>query len=77
MENTQKKVTGVTIHLDPVGDGRVRLVFALDGNIQVDETITQAQLRDRLPSLGFRAMGYLFQRGKSSSPLGQIMDILS
>lgn len=81
MGGVQKKITGVTIHLDPQDDGRVKLIFALNGEIQEEEILTRAELRGRLPELGLRILGYL---GGGASPLergavqlGKIMEAMN
>ncbi len=80
MDGIQKRISGVTIHLDPQADGRVHLIFAVDGQIRQEETLTRAELRSRFPALGLQILGYLGggtgQIVDAGRRIGQIMNFL-
>ena len=79
MDGIQKNVTGVTIHLEPMEDGRVRYIFAVDGQIRQEETLTKAELRSRFPAIGLQILGHLGGDDAISEgvrKLGQVLAVL-
>lgn len=79
MGHIDKKVKGVTVHLEPLADGRVRYIFAIDGQILEEETLSKSELRSRFPSIGLQILGHLGGDDGISNgarKIGQIMSIL-
>lgn len=79
---TKNEIQGVSLHIEPAAENLFRLIFALDGRIVQEETISLRDLKSRLPEIGLRAMAHL--GGDGSNPLesgaiklGKILNILT